>query len=101
MTVDREHGISEGEHERDTIARLHVYVEFADPDSRAYPRGKLYHWVDESRSLIEAQLRASVAEHLGPEFDVRVALRYTSVEVLASIILVGSAVMTYGALRRG
>jgi hypothetical protein len=54
-----------------------------------------------SYALIRAQLRASVSEHLGPEFDVEVDFEPGSVELVATILLVGSVVMTYGAVRSG
>ena len=94
----------------ETVAVVRVYATIS-PDE--FPQGaergafrepddaRLYEAAVGWSGLIEAQLRASVNEHLGPEFDVEVSYVAGSLELVAAVVLVGTVVMTYGAVRSG
>jgi hypothetical protein len=84
-----------------TVATVHVYADLVDADERREYERILNRRAQESFSLITAGLRASVAEHLGPEFEVQVVLQDGSVELVATIVFIGGVVMTYGAVRDG
>jgi hypothetical protein len=63
---------------------------------------RLYQAASRSAGLINAQLRQSVNANLGPEFEVPdVQFARGSLELVAAIVLAGSVVMTYGAVRSG
>jgi hypothetical protein len=87
----------------ETVATVRVYAAIAPAFSEEFEGGDLplFEAVAGSLDLIRAQVRASVAERLGPEFDVDVGLQRGSIELVAAIVLVGSVVMTYGAVRSG
>jgi hypothetical protein len=84
-----------------TISPDDVFAEGAEDDTfrerDALLSGAALQWSD----LIEAQIRASVNEHLGPEFAVEVSYVSGSLELVAAIVLAGTVVMTYGAVRSG
>jgi hypothetical protein len=93
----------------ETVAVVRVYATIrpGDPDDDTDEEpfeerdALLYRAALEWSDLIEAQIRASVSEHLGPEFDVEVRFERGSLELVAAIVLAGSVVMTYGAVRSG
>jgi len=114
----------------DTVAVLHIYIDIDDPLDRARRYGEetlsptaeprdmqdapyrasrrrsrgeeLTAIVKSSGGLIEAELRASAVEHLGPEFSVSISeVRRGSLEIIALIGLVEAAIAGYGAFRSG
>ena len=85
---------------RKTVATIRVYGDYLDADERP-GNINLYEVAAGSVRLLEAGIQESVDEHLGPEFNVHVTVRPGSVELLAMIVLAGSVVMTYGAVRQG
>jgi hypothetical protein len=83
------------------VGTVELYADFTDSETRQELGVALRRVGEESVPILTAALRASVAEHLGPDFDVTVSTRAGSFELVATILLVGSVVMTYGAVRQG
>jgi hypothetical protein len=86
---------------------VHVYAsdrEYGAPETAAAGATSdyLYDSATQAQDVIRERVRASVSHHLGPGFRVEVDLiQRQSVELIAVILLVGSAIMTYGAVRQG
>jgi len=83
------------------VARLRVYAHFVPPSS-ADDESDPLRADARTEAAIDAKIRDSVAEHLGPEFQVdKVKITPGSLEIVAVILLVGSVVTTYGSVRSG
>jgi hypothetical protein len=91
--------------DRDVVATLHIHLAVAPLSDlhveRRYDED-LYEAALSNESRLQAGLRDSLSEHLGPEFDAQITVMTSrSVEVVASILLVGSLVASYNSLREG
>lgn len=83
------------------MATVFVVADLIEPAARGEYGQALYGIAQGGREVIEARIRGSVSANLGPEFYVEIELLPGSLTVMATIILAGSVVMTYGSLRQG
>ena len=91
--------------DEDVVATLRVHVAVDDeerPTTAADEDEHLFEAAVARRDRLEARVRDGVAEHLGPEFDVRIGIARTgSIELVATILLVGSLAASYNSVREG